>query len=137
MKILMRNSITIWICPNKWHAQKILNFSRGGGGAVFKKILKNLRPFFKSTNLIFGALRKYYKDPILSKKFCLKAKFKKKTGQKTGVFGHFWKNFDKKMRFFGAHYPLKFNFIGAKGACRKILRLASEKWMSYSWGLGI
>ena len=53
----------------------------------------------------------------------------KKTVKKA-VFGHFLKNFDKKLRFFGARSPSKLVYIGAKGAFRKILGSVGQKWIS-------
>ena len=49
---------------------------------------------------------------------------------KKAVFGHFLKNFDKKMRFFGARSPSKIASIGAEGAFRKILGSVGQKWIS-------
>ena len=49
---------------------------------------------------------------------------------KKAVFGHFLKNFDKKMRFFGARSPSKIAYIGAEGAFRKILGSVGQKWIS-------
>ena len=50
---------------------------------------------------------------------------------KKAVFGHFLKNFDKKMRFFfGARSPSQIASIGAEGAFRKILGSVGQKWIS-------
>ena len=49
---------------------------------------------------------------------------------KKAVFGHFLKNFDKKMCFFGARSPSQIASIGAKGAFRKILGSVDQKWIS-------
>ena len=44
------------------------NFSRGGGGADFRKNFENLVDFFfMSTKLIIWALPKHYKEPNLTK----------------------------------------------------------------------
>ena len=59
------------------------NFSRG---AVFPK--KNLEfswPFFRSTNLMFQVLRKYYKDPVLLEIMRTAGKFFK-NGHLLGTF---------------------------------------------------
>ena len=84
-------------------------FSRGGeggGGRIFKKkisrIFKNFqefcRPSFKSTKLIFRALPKHYKDPVL-------AKIKKRNRPKKAFLGTFWKTLTKKLRFFRLALP--------------------------------
>ena len=81
---------------NRQHQLPAQKFFKGGG-TVFRKVLKILRLlFFRSTNLIFRAHRKYYKNPILSKKFFAAGDFfKKKTGQKRR-YEHFLENFDQK-----------------------------------------
>ena len=52
------------------------NFSRGGG-AVLKNFGNFADLFLRLTNLIFRALRKYYKDPIVSTIFCAAGKLSK------------------------------------------------------------
>ena len=47
------------------------------------------------------------------------------------VFGHFLKNFDKKIAFFfGARSPSKLAYIGAEGAFRKFLGSVGQKRIS-------
>ena len=50
------------------------------------------------------------------------------TGHFWAVFGHFLKNFDKKIA--GARSPSKLVYIGAEGAFRKILGSVGQKWIS-------
>ena len=53
-----------------------LGFSRGGGGgADFQKKIQKFCLFFRLTKLIFRALPKYYKEPVLAKISAPLAKF--------------------------------------------------------------
>ena len=80
--------------------------------------------------MIFRALQKQCFAPILAKFSAPQANFKKKQTKKA-VFGHFLKNFDKKIAFFfGARSPSKLVYIGAKSAFRKILGSVGQKWIS-------
>ena len=68
--------------------------------------------------------------PLLWQKFLRRRQIFEKTVKKA-VFGHFLKNFDKKIAFFfGARSPSKLVYIGAKGAFRKILGSVGQKWIS-------
>ena len=58
------------------------------------------------------------------RRICLKKQSKK------AVFGHFLKNVDKKIAFFGARSTSKLVYIGAKGAFRKILGSVGQKGIS-------
>ena len=50
---------------------------------------------------------------------------------KKAVFGHFLKNFDKKIAFFWrACSPSKLVYIGAEGGFGKILGSVGQKWIS-------
>ena len=101
-------------------------FSRGGGG-FSKNFPKFWRTFFffRSTELIFGALPKHCFAPILAKFSAPQANFWK-TGEKSR-FWHFLENFDKKTRFFGARSPSKLVYIGA---LKKIWGSVGQKWIS-------
>ena len=85
---------------------RISDFLEGGGANFQKKIRKFWRPFFfffRSTKLIFRALPKQCFAPILAKFSAPQANFWKNS-QKSR-FGHFLKNFDKKIAFFLARAP--------------------------------
>ena len=75
-------------------------FSRGGG-ADFQKNFENFVDlfFFRSTKLIFRAL-------LFWLNFLRRRQIFEKTVKKA-VFGHFLKNFDKKIAFFWRAVPLK------------------------------
>ena len=62
--------------------------------------------FYRSTRLIFRALKNRYKDPILSKFAAPGAIFRKNTGQ-NGILGTFWKNLTTKSRFFWRALPFQ------------------------------
>ena len=105
-------------------------FSRGG--ADFKKKFENFDDlfFFRSTKFIFRALPKHCFAPFLAQNFLRRRQIFEKTVKKA-VFGHFLKNFDKKIAFFfGARSPSKLVYVGAKGAFRKILGSVGQKWIS-------
>ena len=74
-------------------------FSRRSG---FKKKILGL--FFRSTKLIFRALPKHYKIPVLAKNSVPQAKFEKKQAKK-GVSRHFFENVDRKKEFFRRTLP--------------------------------
>ena len=68
--------------------------------------------------------------PVLWQNFLRHRQIFEKTVKKA-VFGHFLKNFDKKIAFFfGARSPSKLVYIGAKGALRKTLGSVGQKWIS-------
>ena len=54
----------------------------------------------------------------------------KKKSPKKAILGTFWKTLTKKLRFFGTRFPLKISIDWHEGAFRKILRSASQKWIS-------
>ena len=74
----------------------------GGWGSDFQKKFESFDDFFfRSTKLIFRALPKHCFAPFFCLNFLLRRRqiFEKKTVKKA-VFGHFLKNFDKKIAFF-------------------------------------
>ena len=52
-----------------------------------------------------------------------------KTGQE-GVLRYFLETFDRKIKFFGAHSPLKIGIFRRLGAFRKVLGSVYQKWIS-------
>ena len=97
-----------------------LGFSRGerGFSKKYSKILG--RP-----KLLFWALPKHYKDPVLATTSAPQAKLWK-TGQKRR-FRHFLEKVDQKIAIFRRARPLKISIFGA---FRKILASVSQKWIS-------
>ena len=85
-----------------------LGFSRGEGEADFQKIFENFvdPTFLGRPNWFFGLSQ----STVLSLfwPICLRRRQKlKKKQAKKGVFSHFLENFDQKIGFFGARFPLK------------------------------
>ena len=75
-------------------------FSRGV--EIFKKKFKNyVDLFFRATKLIFRALPKHFKDPVLAK-ISLSQEFSKNRTKR-----HFLENVYQKIAFSGARSPLK------------------------------
>ena len=74
-----------------------------GGGAVFQNNLNILMTFFKSTNLIFGALLNHYEDPVLSG---LQANFSKKKNRQKRRFWALFENVWPKNCIFSAPHVL-------------------------------
>ena len=89
--------------------------SRGGGGEGGFSKKKNSRKFCRlffsrSTKLIFPALPRHYRDPVLAKKFWQK------------FLGSFLWKFCPKSRVFSSRVlPSKLVYIGAEGALRTFL----------------
>ena len=104
-------------------------FSRGGG-RIFKKNSKILTTFFLGRPNWFLELSQSTFLPTFWLNFLRRRQISEKTVKKA-VFGHFLKNFDKKIAFFfGARSPSKLVYIGTKGAFRKILGSVGQKWIS-------
>ena len=105
-------------------------FSRGGGGG-FKKKFENLDDlFFLGRPNSFFELSQSSVLPPFWLNFLHRRQIFEKIVKKV-VFGHFLKNFDKKIAFFfGAGSPSKLVYIGAEGAFRKILGSVGQKWIS-------
>ena len=76
--------------------------------------------------MIFRALRKYSKDPNVSKTFCSAGKFFKKLA-KNDALRIFEIYLIKNLRFFSARSPLKFSYIGAKGALLQLFDVDQPK----------
>ena len=79
--------------------------------------------------MTFRALSQSTVLPLFWQSFLRRRKIFEKTVKKA-VFGHFLKNFDKKIAFFGARSPSKLVYIGAQGAFRKILGSVGQKGIS-------
>ena len=87
-------------------------FSKGGGGGGFSKKFRNFVDLFLSTKLIFPSSPKAQTSPCFSQNLCAAGKILKNRPKR--VFRHFLENFTEKSYFFGARYPLKLVYIGAK-----------------------
>ena len=95
--------------PIHTHSGVCRNCSRGG---FSHKKTQNFVDLFlgRPIYFIFRALRKYYKESVLSKNFCAAGKFLKNQA-KNDVLS----TLTKKLRCFGARSPLKFSHIGDEG----------------------
>ena len=87
----------------------------GGGGVGFSKRKIKLKNFFRSTKLIFRALPKHYKDPILDNFSAPQGKLEKMA--KKGVFSV-------------RAPPSKLLYIGAKSGYRNFLGSVRQKRIS-------
>ena len=111
--------------------ERIDDFLAGGGGdgLIYKKNLRDfIDLFFLGRPNRFSELSQFTIRNLFRPNF-LRRKIKKKTDQRRR-FRHFLENFDLKVALFSARAsPSKLVHIGLKGAFRKNLGSATQKWL--------
>ena len=95
------------------------NFLGEGGGGGGLEVFSS----------IFQALRKCFKDPIVSKSFYAACRFFRKQAKKR-VFRHFLDKFDQKNSFFGTRSPTNLVILTPKAPFEKF---GGQNWMSLNY----
>ena len=100
-------------------------FLGGGGGRFFKKS-EHFHKLFLDRPFGFSQFFEITLRTLICKNiFCVAGNFFKKQAKKI-VFGLFWNILNKRLRFFGACFPLKVSNIAAKGVFKNFLRLVRQ-----------